>query len=732
MHVYLHHDAENGSVTHRLDVGGAIVTVDQALVGFVNACHAKQPGLAIPAAEQLQLCTENGRLLQGSELLGEAVGNGDDLFVKAATVPQVTSVSPQPVAAPAAVPSVASEKQEKVTAQLSSAEKTQMDSIVRLVTASMEKRSYANAISILRSVIEGYPEIASMHALLGKCFTAIDKWSQALTSWQRACALEPTNLEYRVALAETYYSLGDFANAVAEYSNAADALGTAPLTDEQVDDFKIGLGRALYAKGETDSGIALFTNVLSQNEAHRGALLAYSRALCDRDKRQDALRVALNLLVRNPKDKQIRAHFTSLLLQFPTLAPLYEELQVTEAVVPALAFLAVVIKDHGAVEFSAELYRRSCALLPSNASYALNYAHTLEVLNKHSESIMAVVSFLQNNPLLRVSNVTCADVLSTLGPLDEPLHKATYRSGADAQKWAERRLVVRSRQGRVYWHSEDPAIEAPEVTSKPNATKYEADELDLLALFFTLVKNLFVCGTLSRIPALVVLIDPLRYGEELHLTTIRNEQAYFSSVAQLMEDWHPLPEVDHALYVCGDSHSLSPSWKVIQHKGRPTMLLNALVTGLKCWHLRPESRFYPKANFYNVVNAIPDHSEVLMIFGEIDCREGILVAVERGIYADIEEGMRFVIGIYMQVLDELHQRKDLTFYVHPVLPVLDPTRKLVKIFTRLLGAEVRRRDQPWMRWLPFFEDLLTADQEKLKPEYDLPLVESALRSVCGD
>jgi hypothetical protein len=26
-----------------------------------------------------------------------------------------------------------------------------------------------------------------------------------------------------------------------------------------------------------------------------------------------------------------------------------------------------------------------------------------------------------------------------------------------------------------------------------------------------------------------------------------------------------------------------------------------LVTGLKTWHLRPASRFYPKYNFYNVV-----------------------------------------------------------------------------------------------------------------------------------
>ena len=54
----------------------------------------------------------------------------------------------------------------------------------------------------------------------------------------------------------------------------------------------------------------------------------------------------------------------------------------------------------------------------------------------------------------------------------------------------------------------------------------------------------------------------------------------------------------------------------------------------------PSSRFYPKYNFYNVVEQIPNGSRVLMIFGEIDCREGILFAVERAIYKDLQEGIQ--------------------------------------------------------------------------------------------
>ncbi len=59
------------------------------------------------------------------------------------------------------------------------------------------------------------------------------------------------------------------------------------------------------------------------------------------------------------------------------------------------------------------------------------------------------------------------------------------------------------------------------------------------------------------------------------------------------------------------------------------MLHPLLVTGCKIWHLRPESRFYPKLQFFNTIRKLPPRAQVVMLFGEIDCREGLLLAVER-------------------------------------------------------------------------------------------------------
>lgn len=46
---------------------------------------------------------------------------------------------------------------------------------------------------------------------------------------------------------------------------------------------------------------------------------------------------------------------------------------------------------------------------------------------------------------------------------------------------------------------------------------------------------------------------------------------------------------------------------------------------------------------------IPEGSAVIFVFGEIDCREGILVAVEKMRYASVEEGMEHTVGIFVEV-----------------------------------------------------------------------------------
>lgn len=45
-------------------------------------------------------------------------------------------------------------------------------------------------------------------------------------------------------------------------------------------------------------------------------------------------------------------------------------------------------------------------------------------------------------------------------------------------------------------------------------------------------------------------------------------------------------------------------------QGHKRMLVPKLVTGLKIWHLRPDSTFYTKAAWNFMKGSIPEHSQV--------------------------------------------------------------------------------------------------------------------------
>lgn len=79
------------------------------------------------------------------------------------------------------------------------------------------------------------------------------------------------------------------------------------------------------------------------------------------------------------------------------------------------------------------------------------------------------------------------------------------------------------------------------------------------------------------------------------------------------------------VFLAGDSHCLTAAWRAVTLRGERRTLVPLLTTGLKAWHLRAASRFYPKVQFWNSLAKLPAGAQLVMAFGEIDCREGMLV-----------------------------------------------------------------------------------------------------------
>lgn len=59
---------------------------------------------------------------------------------------------------------------------------------------------------------------------------------------------------------------------------------------------------------------------------------------------------------------------------------------------------------------------------------------------------------------------------------------------------------------------------------------------------------------------------------------------------------------------------------------------------------------YLHISAFRVVKNIPDGSAVVFIFGEIDCREGLLLAVEKLRYDNVTQGAERTIGIFIKVM----------------------------------------------------------------------------------
>ncbi|KAG2849324.1 hypothetical protein PC111_g38 [Phytophthora cactorum] len=518
--------------------------------------------------------------------------------------------------------------------------------------------------------------------------------------------------------------------------------------EEQMDALK---ARALYETKNFDNqekAISLVMHLLPDLTAatlNLDALLLYARIAHDRGKKSEALSMALRVLVGKSNDRAVKKTLVSFLKDADWMERLKNAVRLSGPSAGAVyAFIATILKDFGAVEKAISCFQLAQDGDPQNASYALNHAHALETCCRYAEAYNVLTSFFRKNCTLSVGS---GGARLVAGSFVEILDHANAWTGGHSDnktpdvlneskksRWSVEWVYGDEEYAKVAPPDTELAMENVEVAplslqtvqanQKVSSTLSEV-ELDLLACFFTIVKILFVIGRLSVLPSLIRVLEPVRLGRELHRTTIRNEQAYYACIAQLLSIKKALvmsppasPEASpDAIYVCGDSHTLATAWREINLDDRSILLRPALVTGLKHWHLRKESTFYPKLNFWRVVANIPSRSRVIFLFGEIDCREGILDAVEKCKYETIKEGMEHTIGIFMEALSDVVEKYEFDVYIHPVVPVLDETRSLVIQYNKLFQKHVANSSS--CKWLDFFNELVCEDPPKLRSELRL-------------
>jgi hypothetical protein len=549
----------------------------------------------------------------------------------------------------------------------------------------------------------------------------------------------------------------------ASSSSAAEA--RLPPADTE-HDLMSAAARALYAHGAKDAGSSLVMRVLRESEEkHPGALFEYAKISLDQGRPPDAVAVLLRLLAAAPSRSDVKTQLAATAAAPGGVQAVMAALDASgTGLASAVAFVAAAVKEGGAVEAAAALCGRAAALAPSSAAHALARCHALEACGRPGAALDALASFFAANASLRIGGDAPSGqeglALGDLAPLlrDLPRLPGDARAGAAGTEWY---ISDASRNASL---DAEHALPPPDAAAAAAACSGEAHgsvsfapaALDALACVFSAVKLLYALGAVSRASLAAALAEEARAlsAVPLHTTPIRNEAAYFACVAALLRGY-PLPAppdaaadaADAALtpvYLLGDSHVLSGAWRRVAlpggdapgapgAPGARALLVPALVTGVKAWHLRPGCRFYPAAHWAATAARLPDGARVVALVGEIDCREGILAGVARGRYGSIAEGAAHTASIYIDALRGLISRRGFTVYVHPVPPVLDVTRRVVLAYNAALrdavraanagaggGASGGKKVPPGkLRWLEFGDALLAPGGGALKAELSL-------------
>jgi tetratricopeptide (TPR) repeat protein len=506
--------------------------------------------------------------------------------------------------------------------------------------------------------------------------------------------------------------------AVRHFDVALSSLGMAKKYRKERLDLQAWKARSLYSMAASNArarseAIKLLEAAIKLDEHHVPSLAMYSVVAYECGQGLNALPHVLRAIVGASSQKQVEVEYVELAqdilakcVSLPGgVAALIRDLAGAANSPPAVSFLASTVKDRGAVAEAAQLYKhiRDKGDFASQLNVTLALVHTLECQGLYSEAFATLQRFLQDNATASIGSELIASQFALCLLRIKDINSDTLKRGEA--------LSMPS--------SELPRIAEPAAEAKRTEVLSESD-LQLLALLFVAVKILFLHGALQVLPAMVHLLEPVRQGRDLHLTSIRNEHAYYSAVALLLRAVpFPLPTIGEGLepvYVVGDSHCLASAWQTVAlRSGLRLLFIPRLVTGMKCWHLRPESNFYTKRNFESALRSVPDRARVVFVFGEIDCREGLLVAVEKGKYPSIEVGIEKAVQVYVKALETATRARGFKSFVHPVAPVLPITRGVVIRFTSALRRSVAASSS--LQYLDFFEHLLTPDGGKNEPDF---------------
>ena len=462
-------------------------------------------------------------------------------------------------------------------------------------------------------------------------------------------------------------------------------------------DANVILASALEAMGQLQNAFQLYLSVSQMTEKqHVNALLGYARVgyslgLVTLD---DVFIVLLNAIALRKNDSSVQNLFAKMIQEEQGFENMKEQMHDAWSDAPAVVYIVTFLRECGLLDVSLKLLSHAHMLAPKSVDIVLLTCHLMENKNQFDSALKFIADFVQkklDRQVIRKINLSCFVTLINAYLYDNQVEMSELT------------------------HAEF------ETKSPSPSGSFSNIELQLLAIYFTVIKIFFVKGEIELVNYLVKTTKPLfSMQNDLHKTLIRNEQAFYSCISQIFETLPPPMKEENVkkMYVVGDSHILPLAWRRLTIESEEYMVVPVLITGIKVWHLRKDSQFYTKASFDKFTNTMENGSPCIFLMGEIDCREGIQSAVENCFYDDLGESIDVLVDIYAKVLLNIRKRKKADVFVHPVPCVMkEGNVQVTNLFNERLQKRVLK--SPTIKWLDLLDQLNDKKTGFVKEDFNL-------------
>ncbi|CAK9006478.1 Hypothetical protein SCF082_LOCUS9039 [Durusdinium trenchii] len=371
------------------------------------------------------------------------------------------------------------------------------------------------------------------------------------------------------------------------------------------------------------------------------------------------------------------------------------------SVAEVVGFIGLIMKERGDLLEACRLYQKSVLMASDHGSLCLNLMHTYSLRRDDLRAVAWGKRFMQKQQLFApvlaaLDGKSVSDDAKIFGVKDFAAENEFHDALAIGLVTFKLLFLAQPRgfesKGEPSWLKRLKTMEieshivGPGVLSLMEDTWRRRSEMDASMLVGAQKHNQVLkrlCGVLEK----------CCQGHDLHLTPVRNENAYFRCIKDILarESSEAVPKAPtnfKPMFVVGDSHVLSMAWQFVDFDDQHFILIPLLVTGVKLWHLREESKFFTVFSFWDKLQIIPIETPVMFLLGEIDCREGVLTTVQKGKYTSFDDALRTIVNVYLDVLVQV--RRKLTsnrIFVHPVPSVLPETRFLTMAMNNLLDSD---------------------------------------------